>query len=455
MFTEDTIAAISTPIGQGGIGIVRLSGDRAVSIAAPLFKASSGKGLESLPSHRISHGFIVDPLTDDILDEVLVSVMKAPYTYTREDVVEINCHGGPMPLKRVLELVLKSGARMAEAGEFTKRAFLNGRIDLTQAEAVCDLIQAKTELGHKAAMEQLEGRLSQKIETLKDRVINITAWVEAYIDFPEEDIEIAAVDQLHSEALSISQYIKSILSHAKEGRIIREGVKTAIVGMPNVGKSSLLNALLGQDRAIVTEIPGTTRDVIEDSLNIKGIPFRVLDTAGIRTSSHAVEIEGINRSFKAMNQADLILLVIDRSRPVDETETAILQDRKNLIVVLNKIDLPLKVDTKVIPSHLTQISVSATQEKGLNALKEAMVNHVLGHGIETSHLLVTNIRHILALEKALSSLENFMNSIMQKAYPEFLALELRDALNALGEILGPTTPEDILNRIFRDFCIGK
>ena len=455
MFSEDTIAAISTLIGHGGIGIVRLSGDRAITIVAPLFRASSGKGLECLPSHRITHGFIVDPITGELLDEVLVSVMKAPFTYTREDVVEINCHGGPMPLKRVFELVIKSGARIAEAGEFTKRAFLNGRIDLTQAEAVCDLIQARTELGHKAAMEQLEGRLSKTIEALRDRIINLTAWVEAYIDFPEEDIEIATGEQLNTEATKIIRDIKYLLASAKEGKIIREGVKTAIVGRPNVGKSSLLNAFLGQDRAIVSEFPGTTRDVIEDSLNIQGVPFRILDTAGLRTSPNMVEIEGINRSFKAMNQADLILLVLDQSQPIHETETVILQSRKNLIVVLNKIDLPSKIDAQIIPSNLAKIPVSATQQKGLNNLKEAMVNHIFGHGIETSHLMVTNVRHIIALEKSISSLENFLHSLAQKTFPEFLSLELRDTLNALGEILGPTTPDDILNLIFRDFCIGK
>jgi len=455
MPSDETIAAISTPIGAGGIGIVRLSGERAVAIVDCIFKATSGKPLKNLLSHRLYHGIIVEPLTQEAIDQVLVSVMKAPRTYTREDVVEINCHGGPLVLRRVLELVLKSGARLAEPGEFTKRAFLNGRIDLAQAEAVCDLITAKTELGRKAAMEQLDGRLSSKIQALKDRVINLTAWIEAYIDFPEEDIELAAMEQFQAEAISVRQGINAILEHAREGRIIREGVKTAIIGRPNVGKSSLLNALLGQDRAIVTELPGTTRDIIEDSINIQGIPFRILDTAGIRESSNMVEIEGINRSLKAMQQADLILLVLDQSEPVHETETSILQNNQNIILVLNKVDLPTRLDKQAIPSTFTQVPVSSTQEKGIETLKQTMVNHVLGHGIEAGHLLVTNVRHIQALEQAAMSLEKFLNSLSQKSFPEFLALDLRDTLNALGDIVGVTTPEDILNRIFRDFCIGK
>jgi len=455
MSSDDTIAAISTPIGVGGIGIVRLSGDRAVAIVDSIFKPASGKSLKNLPFHRLYHGFIIEPWTHEALDEVLVSAMKAPCTYTREDVVEINCHGGPLPLRRVLELVLKSGARLAEPGEFTKRAFLNGRIDLAQAEAVCDLIKAKTELGRKAAMEQLDGRLSSKIEALKDKIINLTAWIEAYIDFPEDDIELATMEQLQDEAISVRQGIEALLAHAREGKIIREGVKTAIIGRPNVGKSSLLNALLGQDRAIVTELPGTTRDIIEDFINIQGVTFRILDTAGIRKSSNMVEIEGINRSLKAMQQADLILLVLDQSEPFHETEMSILQNNQNVIIVLNKVDLPTKLDTHAISSTCIQVSVSATQDKGIDTLKQAMVSHVLGHGIETGHLLVTNVRHIHALEQAALSLEKFLNSLSQKAYPEFLALELRDTLNALDDIIGATTPEDILNRIFRDFCIGK
>jgi tRNA modification GTPase len=458
MFMTDTIAAISTAIGYGSIGIVRISGDRAIEIGDILFRSPSGKTLIDSPSHRIHYGIVVDPETNEYIDEVLIVVMKSPRSYTREDVVEINCHGGPVSLQRILKTVIDTGARTAEPGEFTKRAFLNGRIDLSQAEAVLDIINARTELAQKAAREQLEGRLSQVIERLREELITIAAHIEAYIDFPEEDIDFSAYEEIQKKAQEITEQIQCLIDNAQEGRIIREGIKTAIIGRPNVGKSSLLNILSGQDRAIVTDIPGTTRDVIEECINIQGIPFCIIDTAGIRHSSCIIESEGINRSRKAMDEADLVLLILDSSMPLDHDDKDLLglSAHKKVIVVLNKIDLTQALDHDEIPSEqYIVVSVSATKGTGLKSLHEEMIKSVLKEKINRDHMLVTNVRHVKALERTQAALERFMTSFKDNSPTEFLALELREALDALGEILGPTTPEDILDRIFSTFCIGK
>jgi tRNA modification GTPase len=470
MLNDDTIAAISTSLGHSGIGIVRLSGKDSIRITDKIFVSPKKKSLKQTPSHRIIYGHIINA-NKEIIDEVLVSVMKAPHTYTREDIVEINCHGGHVPIRRILELVLKTGARLADPGEFTQRAFLNGRIDLAQAEAVLDVINALTEQSQKAAIEQLRGGLSEKIEAIREELIKLTAFVEAYIDFPEEDIEPLSLKDMKKLALKIQQSLKELIDSSRYGIILREGLKTAIIGRPNVGKSSLLNALLEQDRAIVTEVPGTTRDVIEDYLNIQGILIKIMDTAGIREVKNIAEKEGVKRSLRAMKDADLVLIILDGSEDLHDTDRELIRksNPKNTILVTNKIDLP----QKLIPPyplgiesyrpllkgvrgdfHRQPVRVSTIKKTGLDELKVKIVETILRGKSLCGTGIVTNIRHVHALEKALASINSFIKDV-KKISPEFLSVELRDALDAIGEILGITTPEDILNKIFSNFCVGK
>ncbi|HLA49909.1 MAG TPA: tRNA uridine-5-carboxymethylaminomethyl(34) synthesis GTPase MnmE [Thermodesulfovibrionia bacterium] len=495
MFTDETIAAISTPLGHSGIGIVKISGKDAIKIADKIFLSPKNKTLKQIPSHRIIYGHIINPVrkqdslsngvnsNKEIIDEALISVMRSPHTYTKEDVVEINCHGGPVPLRRILELVLKNGARLAEPGEFTRRAFLNGRIDLAQAEAVLDVINAMTEQSQKTAVEQLRGGLSKKIEAIKEKLIELTAFVEAYIDFPEEDIEPMSLTGMKEQALKIQQSLRELIESSHYGMILREGLKTAIIGRPNVGKSSLLNALLEQDRAIVTEVPGTTRDVIEDYLNIQGLPVKIMDTAGIREVEDIAEKEGVKRSLFAMKDADLALIVLDGSKDLHNTDRELIEksNPQNTILVINKIDLPQKIKLKTIemkhskvrtkayenqiPPHPTltkgegrdfqTVKISALKGTGLNELKDKILEAVLHGKPANGSDIVTNIRHVHALEKALKSINSFIKEIDKKTPPEFLSVELRESLDAIGEIIGITTPENILNRIFSNFCIGK
>jgi len=453
---DDTIAAISTPLGHSGIGIVRLSGKEAIKIADRVFVSPKGRRPSQTPSHRIIHGYIVEPETGETVDEVLVSVMRAPHTYTREDVVEINCHGGPLPLRRVLDLTLRYGARPAQPGEFTMRAFLNGRIDLTQAEAVLDIINSLTEEGQRVAMEQLRGRLSERVSEIRERLIELTAIVEAYIDFPEEDIEPPDMEKLKERAGHIRLDLERLIQGSRYGMIFREGLKTAIIGRPNVGKSSLLNALLEQDRAIVTEIPGTTRDIIEEYLNIKGLPVRVMDTAGIREAGDIAEMEGVERSLRAMKGADLVLLVLDGSEELHETDLRLLEESgtKDTIIVINKMDLPQRISPERFGSDKPLVRVSALKGEGLERLRDEMVNLALKGCRDLSGALVTRERHIMALKNALASINSFLEGVSSVS-PELLAIELRECLDALGEITGITTPDDILDRIFNEFCIGK
>ncbi|MEF9475496.1 MAG: tRNA uridine-5-carboxymethylaminomethyl(34) synthesis GTPase MnmE [Candidatus Mariimomonas ferrooxydans] len=454
MFNEDTIAAISTSIGHSSIGIVRLSGINSIRITDKIFISPKKKSLKKASSHRIMYGHIINS-NKEIIDEVLVSVMRAPHTYTREDIVEINCHGGPVPLRRILELVLKAGAKLAEPGEFTRRAFLNGRIDLAQAEAVLDVINAMTEHSRKAAIEQLGGGLSRKTEAIRKDLIKLTAFVEAYIDFPEEDIEPPSLKNMKKMALKIQNSLKRLVDSSQYGIILREGVKTAIIGRPNVGKSSLLNALLEQDRAIVTEVPGTTRDVIEDYLNIQGIPVKIMDTAGIRQVTNMAEKEGVKRSLRAIRDADLVLIVLDGNEDLHDTDRELIKKskRENTILVINKTDLAQKIRLK--ESDRQTVRVSALKGTGLNELKERIFETTLKGKSLFSTGVVTNTRHLYALEKALVSINSFIEESTKKISPEFLSLELRDALDAIGEIIGITTSEDILNEVFSKFCIGK
>lgn len=460
MTPDDTIAALATPPGEGGIGIIRISGPEAFSIALTLFRSASGKPRANLPSHRVFYGFIIDPDTSETVDEVLIVPMKAPKSYTREDVVEISCHGGMAPLRRVFGLALRHGARAAEPGEFTQRAFLNGRIDLTQAEAVLDVINSRTELALKSAIGQLRGGLSQQISALRERLRYLLAMVEASLDFPEEDIEVSSAESLKETAADIISELRQLLDSYEEGRVLREGVSTAIVGRPNVGKSSLLNALLREERAIVTDIPGTTRDTLEETADIHGLPIRIIDTAGIRETHDVVEQEGVRRSLMALEKADLALVVLDSTQPLHPGDMEILERVRGsrAIVVLNKMDCgPVLSAEEVSPlcGDKPAIHLSATTGDGLDALKLEMVRRVFGGTGPRESGVLTRARHKDALEKALDALAAFIRSLETGMSGEFLAVDLRSALDAVGEISGDTTPDDILDIIFREFCIGK
>ncbi len=456
MNLEETITAISTPLGESGIGIVRLSGKEALGIASRIFRSPRGKGPEEACSHSILYGRIVDPADGDVVDEVLLSVMKAPNTYTREDVVEINCHGGMIPLRRVLELTIREGARLAEPGEFTFRAFMNGRIDLSQAEATADLIRAKTERSSALALQQLSGSLSRKIASLREALIGVCAHIEAYIDFPEEDIDVQTADELLQRLNMVISELKRLSSSYDEGRFFREGVSAAIVGRPNVGKSSLLNALVERERAIVTELPGTTRDVIEEYLNIDGLPLRIMDTAGIREAHNLAESEGVRRSLQAIDGADLVLAVLDISVPLGEEDLEIIERVKNRrsIVVLNKSDLPHLLEEDLLPGEMTRVRISAKTGEGLGSLKREIGSALSGGGASEG-LMVTNLRHKLAIDRAAEALARGGEALREGMPSEITALELREGLNRLGEISGEVTTEEILERIFSQFCIGK
>ena len=463
MFTDDTIAAISTPLGEGGIGIVRLSGKDSLQIAEKIFFSPKNKSLRNLKSYRVSYGYVNNPLTGEKIDEVLVTVMKSPRSYTKEEVVEINCHGGMITLRKVLEIVLKQGARLAEPGEFTKRAFINGRLDLSQAEAVIDLIRSRTDESRRISLEQLQGKLSENITGLRDRLADICANVEAYIDFPEDEIETPEKLEFLESMKNIREELQLLLKSYDEGRFFREGLSTAIVGKPNVGKSSLLNALLKRERAIVTEMPGTTRDVIEEYLNINGLPLRLMDTAGIRDVVDIAEKEGVKRSLKSIESADLIIALFDQSGPLGQDDFDVLEriGGRNAIIVLNKSDLQSGLERGIIPSQLMPdasniVRISATRGDGLEELKDAIFNSCLRDWKEEREgVIVTNIRHKTSIGNALKSLEKAEYALIENQPVEILALELRDSMDKLGEIVGIVTTEDLLNKIFSDFCIGK
>lgn len=456
MHDLDTICAVSTPPGEGGIGIIRISGKEALAIASRVFKPRAQKKSGGQASHTLQYGWVVVPETGERVDEALMSVMRAPATYTREDVVEINCHGGTVPLARTLSLLIRTGARQAEPGEFTKRAFLNGRIDLSQAEAVMDIIRAKTDLAQKAATVQLLGGLSSEIAELRQKLVAIVASVEVAIDFPEEDIETSSGLPLMQEVTAVIAGINAMLATVNCGRLLRDGFGTAIVGRPNVGKSSLLNALLRTNRAIVTEVPGTTRDVLEEYLNINGVPLRILDTAGIRHSQDLVEQEGIRRSLAAIHAADLVLVVLDGSQELCDEDNRVLDaiKEKHAMLVINKADLPVQL--RGLDPAAIQIRLSCKTGEGLDELRSAISSFIRNRAMPLrEHAWAVNQRHRTALEKSKESLEKTIQSIKAGLSPEFLALDLRVALDELGVIIGVTCTEDILERIFNDFCIGK
>lgn len=457
----DTIAAISTAVGEAGIGIVRLSGKDAIKIANNIFRGINNKTLLDAENRKMVYGHIIDNRNDEIIDEVLIVSMKEPHTYTRENVVEIYCHGGIIPVRKILELLLYNGARLAEPGEFTKRAFLNGRLDLSQAEAVIDIIKAKTDKSFQVSMDQLEGGLSKKVEVIRDTVLSMLAHVEVTIDFPEDDIDEVTYEELEENANRVISEIKKLLSTADRGKILRDGINTVILGKPNVGKSSLMNALLRENRAIVTDIPGTTRDIIEEHLNIDGIPLRIIDTAGIRETEDLVERIGVDRAKETIESADLIIAVFDISTDLTEEDYNIIDliKGRKALVLLNKTDLPKKYSEDRLRELLEGvdiISASVINEVGLDVLEDSIKEMFYSGEIELdSSVVVTNLRHKNQLEKALVNMESALNDIRAQVPLDCIEVDLRDCWENLGEILGETIGEDILDKIFAEFCIGK
>ena len=464
----DTIAAIATSSGEAGIGIVRLSGTRSIAIADSIFRSKDGVLLSSRRSHTIHYGWIIDPQAGSghkpvqsgaIIDEVLVTVMRSPRTFTREDVVEINCHGGIVALRRVLELALDSGARIAQPGEFTRRAFLNGRIDLSQAEAVLDVIKARTDAALATGMQQLAGALSGRVSALRCRMVDMLAVIEAHIDFPEEDIEAADLALLRRQASSIDAELRAILSNARFGRVMREGVRTVICGRPNVGKSSLLNALLKKERSIVTPVAGTTRDVIEDCIDVRGIPVRIMDTAGLLEPRDMVERKAVAKAKECIRQADLILLVLDCRTPIDAHVKSLIRmvGKSKTIAVINKIDLKGRLRRENLTGEFPYVvEVSARRLRNIGALEDAIASFVFKGNVEFSEpLCVSNLRHIQELKSAQKSIAAAGISLDNGLSAELAAQHIKDALGSLDELSGRRFSQDLLDSIFSRFCIGK
>lgn len=458
----DTIAAISTPMGEGAIAIVRLSGDEAITIADRIFQSPSGKHLKDVPSHTIHYGHIVDPKSGQTVEEVMVSVMRAPKTFTREDVVEINCHGGLVSVNRVLQLVLTNGARLAEPGEFTKRAFLNGRIDLSQAEAVIDLIRAKTDRAMNVALQQMEGRLSKRIRELRQTILETLAHVEVNIDYPEyDDVEEMTPHLLMEKAQYVREQIEKLLQTAQQGKILREGLATVIIGRPNVGKSSLLNALVHENKAIVTDIPGTTRDVIEEYVNVRGVPLRLIDTAGIRETEDIVERIGVERSRQMLKEADLVLLVLNYHEPLTEEDEKLFDMVKGMdfIVIVNKTDLPQNIDmdrVKQLAEGRPIITTSLLHEKEMEDLETAISDMFFSGAVETGDLTyVSNSRHIALLQQAKKAIEDAISGIESGMPVDLVQIDLTRAWELLGEIIGDTVHESLIDQLFSQFCLGK
>ncbi len=457
MSLEDTIAAIATPLQPSGLGVIRVSGKQAVSMVGYLFKGNTEK-LEKTESHKLVHGWIHD--NEKLIDRVLVIIMRSPRSYTTEDVVEIQCHGSPFIMRRILDLLLDQGARLAESGEFTQRAFLHGRIDLTQAEAVLDLVHANSELGSALAVQQLKGKLYNEIEKVKNQVLATASLVEASIEFPEEDVEFVKHDECLRKIRQACADLEKILVNANQGVRVREGFSVALIGRPNVGKSSLFNRLMNDQRAIVTTVPGTTRDYIEESKQIKGITFRLTDTAGIRNTKDLIELEGIRQTQNVLSNSDLVLLILDGGEKLNDDDLELIRDieKSKTIIIINKIDLLTEsgpVWTKEI-SGVESVLVSAKTGEGCDELESSLYDKATLDGIpHKDEIWITNRRQQQAAERALVSLLQAGQGLEQSKGEEFVAVDLRSCLNALGDVVGQTTPDDLLGHIFSEFCIGK
>ena len=458
----DTIAAISTPMGEGAIAIVRLSGDDAIEIADRLYSGPSDKQLTEVPSHTIHYGHIADPDTGQIVEEVMVSVLKGPKTFTREDIVEINCHGGIVTVNRVLQLALNHGARLAEPGEFTKRAFLNGRIDLSQAEAVMDLIRAKTDRAMNVALGQMEGRLSKLIQRLRQEILETLAHVEVNIDYPEyDDVEEMTHSMLIEKATFVKNEIEKLLQTSQQGKILREGLSTVIVGRPNVGKSSLLNSLIHENKAIVTDIPGTTRDVIEEYVNVRGVPLRLVDTAGIRETEDIVERIGVEKSRQVLKKADLILLVLNYSEVLSKEDEQLFEavSGMDVIVIVNKTDLPQKADLKRVRELAKDspvVTTSLLEEQGIDQLEESISSLFFEGSVGASDLTyVSNTRHIALLSQAKRTIEDALEAIEAGVPIDLVQIDLTRTWELLGEIIGDAVHESLIDQLFAQFCLGK
>lgn len=455
----DTICGIATAQGEGGIAIIRVSGSKSLDIVGKIFQGKNKFDINTMKTYTMKYGNIIDISSGEVIDEVIISYMKGPRSFTAEDVVEINCHGGVVSTNRVLEEVIKSGARIAEPGEFTKRAFLNGRIDLSQAEAVMDIITAKTDLAMKSAVMQSEGLLSREINRLRKYLLDVLALIEYDVDFTEDDEEPDETVPIRvSESLEIAILeMKKLINGANEGKIIREGLKVTIIGKPNVGKSSLMNALLQEKRAIVTDIPGTTRDVIEEYINLGGIPVKITDTAGIRKTEDVVERIGVERSKEKLEEADLVILMLDTSRPLEEEDREIIESIKNkkVIVLLNKVDLERKIDLDELKHLDNFIEISAMTGFGLEDLKNKIKDLFFNGEVDNESLIITNSRHKQALYRALENCENAQNRLKMNEFLDLISIYVTSGLRALGEITGSELEEDLVNKIFSEFCVGK
>ncbi|HDG5442275.1 TPA: tRNA uridine-5-carboxymethylaminomethyl(34) synthesis GTPase MnmE [Staphylococcus aureus] len=456
----DTITSISTPMGEGAIGIVRLSGPQAVEIADILYK---GKHLlNDVPSHTINYGHIIDPESKEVVEEVMVSVLRAPKTFTREDIIEINCHGGILTINRVLELTMTYGARMAEPGEFTKRAFLNGRIDLSQAEAVMDFIRSKTDRASKVAMNQIEGRLSDLIKKQRQSILEILAQVEVNIDYPEyDDVEDATTEFLLEQSKEIKQEINRLLDTGAQGKIMREGLSTVIVGKPNVGKSSMLNNLIQDNKAIVTEVAGTTRDVLEEYVNVRGVPLRLVDTAGIRETEDIVEKIGVERSRKALSQADLILFVLNNNEALTQEDYTLYEVVKNedVIVIVNKMDLEQNIDineVKDMIGDMPLIQTSMLKQEGIDELEIQIRDLFFGGEVQNQDMTyVSNSRHISLLKQARQTIQDAIDAAESGVPMDMVQIDLTRTWEILGEIIGETASDELIDQLFSQFCLGK
>ncbi|MEI9466533.1 tRNA uridine-5-carboxymethylaminomethyl(34) synthesis GTPase MnmE [Staphylococcus aureus] len=456
----DTITSISTPMGEGAIGIVRLSGPQAIEIADKLYK---GKHLlNDVPSHTINYGHIIDPESKEVIEEVMVSVLRAPKTFTREDIIEINCHGGILTINRVLELTMTYGARMAEPGEFTKRAFLNGRIDLSQAEAVMDFIRSKTDRASKVAMNQIEGRLSDLIKKQRQSILEILAQVEVNIDYPEyDDVEDATTEFLLEQSKEIKQEINRLLDTGAQGKIMREGLSTVIVGKPNVGKSSMLNNLIQDNKAIVTEVAGTTRDVLEEYVNIRGVPLRLVDTAGIRETEDIVEKIGVERSRKALSQADLILFVLNNNEALTQEDYTLYEVVKNedVIVIVNKMDLEQNIDINEVKDMIGDtplIQTSMLKQEGIDELEIQIRDLFFGGEVQNQDMTyVSNSRHISLLKQARQTIQDAIDAAESGVPMDMVQIDLTRTWEILGEIIGETASDELIDQLFSQFCLGK